>query len=92
MESSFGHPEADISRLFGVYIGKGRNDLAYTFINAYSPNDMEGFIKRFPLFMFHDHAIAWEYVQRNDVSWWDRSLTFRQWIEEFLVIDPGKLV
>jgi hygromycin-B 7''-O-kinase len=92
MESSFGHPEADISRLFGVYIGEGRNDLAYTFINAYSPDDVEGFIKRFPLFMFHDRAIAWEYVQRNDVSWWDKSLNFRQWIEEFLVIDPGKLI
>jgi hypothetical protein len=42
--------------------------------------------------MFHDRAIAWEYVQRNDVSWWDKSLNFRQWIEEFLVIDPGKLI
>ena len=62
MESIFGHPEADISRLCAVYIGKGRNDLAYTFINAYSPDDVDGFIKRFPLFIIHDRSLIWEYV------------------------------
>ncbi|MFW9878559.1 MAG: phosphotransferase family protein, partial [Candidatus Thorarchaeota archaeon] len=33
MESSFGHPEADISRMYSCYIERGREDLAYAFIN-----------------------------------------------------------
>jgi len=91
MESSFGHPEADISRMYSVYVEKGRDDLAYAFINAYSPDDVEGFVKRFPLFILHDRSIIWEWVQREDCAWWDKSWTFKQWVGQFLNIDPQEL-
>jgi len=91
MESSFGHPEADISRMCSVYLGKGGDDLAYAFINAYSPGDVEGFVKRFPLFMLHDRSIIWKYFKSKDLEWWDKSWTFKQWVGQYLNIDPQKL-
>lgn len=91
MESSFGHPEADISRMYSAYVGRGRDDLAYAFVNAYSPDDVEGFAKRFPLFILHDRSIIWQYFKRVDRAWWDKSWTFKQWVGQFLNIDPQKL-
>jgi aminoglycoside phosphotransferase (APT) family kinase protein len=80
MEASFGHPEADISRMFAVYIEKRRENLAYAFINSYLENDadLNSFVKRFSLFMLHDRSIIWEWVQRTDNAWWDKSWTFRE--------------
>jgi len=91
MTSSFGHPEADISRMYCGYVAKGRDDLAYAFINAYSLDDVEGFIQRFPLFMLHDRSIIWGWGQRDGRAWWDKSWTFKQWIGQFLNIDPQRL-
>ena len=98
MESSFGHPEADISRLTAFYIEWGRYDLAYTFINSYLSNssynsnfsrqeNTEAFFKRFPLFMLHDRLIIWNYCQRTNTVLWKKDLTFREWITPCLSID-----
>jgi aminoglycoside phosphotransferase (APT) family kinase protein len=93
MEASFGHPEADLSRMFAFYIEKRRENLAYAFINSYLEDniDLNSFIKRFPLFMLHDRSIKWEWVQRTDNAWWDTSWTFREWVSNFLGLDPIKL-
>jgi aminoglycoside/choline kinase family phosphotransferase len=91
MESSFGHPEADISRMFSCYIERGREDLAYAFVNAYSPNDIEGFVKRFPLFILHDRSGIWNYFNRKNRALWNTPWTFKQWVEKYLNIDPQKL-
>lgn len=97
MEASFGHPEADLSRMFSVYIEKNRYDLAYIFVNSYlSKNvDLEKFVIRFPLFMLHDRAIIWEYRQRKPRDWknvfWNDDYTFRQWFSNYLNFDSTKL-
>lgn len=93
MEASFGHPEADLSRLWAVYVEKGRDDLAYAFLNAYLPAavDVERFARRVPLFMLHDRALIWEWVQRTNRAWWDTSWTFRVWAERFLRMDRRRL-
>lgn len=91
MESSFGHPEADISRMYSCYIERGREDLAYAFINAYSPNDIEGFVNRFPLFILHDRSGIWNYFNRKNRALWNKPWTFKQWVKKYLDIDPQKL-
>ncbi len=96
MEASFGHPEADLSRMFAVYIECDRYDLAYEFISAYLSHDVNinRFIKRFPLFMLHDRAIIWEYRQRKRRGWknvfWNDNYTFREWVSNYINIDPTK--
>ena len=93
MEASFGHPEADISRLWTVYVASGRDDLAYAFLNAYLPAtvNVDRFVQRFPLFMLHDRAIIWEWVQRTGRAWWDRRWTFREWSGRFLRIEGDQI-
>ena len=89
MEASFGHGEADISRLFCVYVDNGRDDLARLFRQSYlqEHGDINGFAQRFPVFMLHDRSIIWEWVQRTDNVWWEKSWTFKQWIDPYL--NPG---
>lgn len=86
MESYFGNGEADISRMFCVYIDLKRKDLARAFIEAYQgeKGKVEGFSNRFPIFIIHDRAIIWEWVQRTGKVWWDKSLTFEQWVRPFI--------
>jgi len=93
MEASFGHPESDISRMFSVYVEKGREDLAYAFISSYLNGEinLEKFVNRFPLFMFHDRSIIWEWVQRTDRAWWDKNWTFKKWMDLFLKIDKKRI-
>lgn len=95
MEAHFGHSENDISRMFSVYITKGQPGLAYAFVNAYlssrQPKDIEGFIKRFPLFILHERSIIWGWATKNNKVWWDKSLTLRQWLEPFMQLDVSKL-
>lgn len=93
MESSFGHPEADLSRIITVYLERKREDLAYSFLNSYLSEDMDinKFLKRFPLFMLHDRSIIWEWVQRTDSAWWDKSWSFRKWASVFLKIERKKI-
>lgn len=86
MESYFGHGEADLPRMFCDYTELGRKNLANIFVNSYLQvkENTKGFRERFPVFLIHDRAIIWEWVQRNDKAWWDRSFNFRQWVETFL--------
>lgn len=85
MESYFGHGEADLSRTFCVYVELGRRDLAEAFVDSYRKDKGEpkGLKERFPVFMIHDRAIIWEWVQRTEKVWWDKTLSFRQWVEFF---------
>ncbi len=87
MESYFGHPETDISRMFCVYVNLGRKDLAKIFVNTYlnETHNSDGFYERFPLFMIHDRAIIWEWAQRTNRVWWDKTLNFEQWTKTFLI-------
>jgi len=91
MEASFGHPESDISRMFAVYVEKGRNDLAYAFVNSYLQGEVniERFVQRFPLFMLHNRSIIWEWVQRTDRVWWDKKWTFKDWMSGFIKVNKG---
>lgn len=93
MEASFGHPESDISRMFAVYTEKGREDLAYAFVNTYLQGEVntEKFVKRFPLFILHDRSIIWEWVQRTDRAWWNKDWTFKDWVSNFLKFDHKKV-
>lgn len=92
MEASFGNGEADVSRMFCVYIEKNHSELAYAFLRSFlQGHDHEDFAQRFPVFMFHDRSIIWEWVQRANKVWWDKDLTFRQWIEPYLKLDEGMI-
>lgn len=88
MESYFGHGEADLSRLFAVYIDFGRKDLANTFVNSYQGqrSEVNGLKERFPVFMIHDRAIIWEWAQRSGRVWWNKKLSFREYVEHFLYL------
>ena len=94
MEASFGHPESDISRMFAVYIEKGRKDLAYAFVNTYLQRNIniDKFVNRFPLFMLHDRSIIWEWVQRTNRVWWDKNWTFKDWMSTFIHINKGSII
>lgn len=89
MESYFGHGETDLARLFSVYVELCRKDLGQIFINSYREvkKGTEGLEERFPIFMIHDRAIIWEWVQRTNRVWWDKSLDFRQWVDSFLCLN-----
>ncbi len=93
MEARFGHPESDVSRLWAVYTERGREDLAYAFVNAYLPQAARAdrFAGRFPLFILHDRAIIWEWVQRSGRAWWDKRWTLRQWASRSMTIDPARI-
>jgi len=86
MESYFGNGEADLSRMFCVYVEMKRRDLAKLFVESYlkSKGKHEGFKKRFPVFVVLDRSIIWEWSQRSDRPWWDKKMTFRQWVEFYL--------
>jgi hygromycin-B 7''-O-kinase len=86
MESSFGHGESDLSRLYCIYLEWGRDDLAQAFLDSYQAHkkDTEGWQARFPVFLLHDRAIVWEWAQRMNRGWWDPSLSFKGWVETFL--------
>ncbi len=86
MESSFGHHESDLSRMFAVYVEKERENLAYAFINSYLQEkiNVEKFVNRFPLFMLHDRSIIWEWVQRTSRVWWNKNWTFKDWVSNFI--------
>jgi aminoglycoside phosphotransferase (APT) family kinase protein len=88
MESYIGHGEADVSRMFCVYVDLKRKGLAQTFVKTYREEKgrAAGFDSRFPIFIIHDRAIIWEWVQRTDRVWWDKSFTFRQWVESFIKV------
>ncbi len=95
MEVSFGHPEADLSRMFAIYLDNDRLDLFYTLIYSYLQGKDSEYInrlvKRFPLFMFHDRLLIWEWAQRSGKAWWDKELHFKEWIAKYLAIEPIKL-
>jgi hygromycin-B 7''-O-kinase len=86
MESCFGHGEADLSRMYCVYVELERRDLAQAFVDSYEghKSDTSGLRERFPIFVIYDRAIIWEWVQREDRAWWNNSLSFRQWVNTFL--------
>jgi hypothetical protein len=60
MEAHFGHDEADLSRLFAIYLEEDRQ-LARAFLQGYlsQTTPSPGFAKRFPVYMLLDHAIVW---------------------------------
>ncbi len=93
MEAGFGHPEADLARMWAVYVECGRADLAYAFLNAYLPATarVDRLVRRWPLFVLRERSLIWEYVQRTNGGWWDPAWTFRQWVERYLGIDPERL-
>ena len=93
MESYFGNGEADVSRTFCVYIDKKKPELAYDFLNEYlrSKGKRKGFEERFPIFVLFNRAIIWEWVQRSNKVWWDKTLTFKQWAEPLIYLDKAKI-
>ncbi len=79
MEASFGDGEADLSRLFAVYLEEDRQ-LARAFLQGYlsQTTPRPGFARRFPVYMLLDRAIVWGFGQRVP-GWWDGHRTFRDW-------------
>ena len=106
VEGSVGHPEADLCRLFALYIRHGKQDLAYTFLNSYLLEKLENkmknesekeleilqFVQRFKIFMLHDRCLLWEWHQRSNTQWWDKKLSFKEWATQFMFLDPVKLM
>lgn len=93
MESYFGNGEADVSRTFCVYIDKKKPELAYSFLNEYlrSTGKRKGFEERFPIFVLSNRAIIWEWAQRSNKVWWDKTLTFKQWAEPHIHLDKVRI-
>jgi hygromycin-B 7''-O-kinase len=93
MEAGFGHPEADLARMWAVYVECGRGDLAYTFLNAYLPETarVDRLVRRWPLFTLRERSLVWEYIQRTGNGWWDERWTFREWAERYLLIDGERV-
>jgi hygromycin-B 7''-O-kinase len=79
MEAHFGDGEADLSRLYAVYMEEDRQ-LARAFLQGYlnQRTPRPGFTRRFAVYMLLDRAIAWEFGQRV-AGWWDGQRTFRDW-------------
>lgn len=93
MESYFGNGEADISRTFCDYTENNKPELAHGFLDEYlkSTEGREGFEERFPVFILLDRTLIWEWVQRSNKAWWDRTLTFKQWVEPFTWLDETRI-
>lgn len=79
MEAYFVDGEADLSRLFAVYLEEDRQ-LARAFLQGYlrQTTPQPGFARRFPVYMLLDRAIVWGFGQRV-AGWWDGHRTFRDW-------------
>ena len=79
MEAHFGDGEADLSRLFAVYLEEDRQ-LARAFLQGYlsQTTPRPGFARRFPVYMLLDRAMVWEFGLRV-AGWWDGHRTFRDW-------------
>lgn len=90
MESYFGNGEADVSRTFCDYTEKNKPELARSFLSGYlrSKEKQKGFEERFPIFILLDRTLIWEWVQRrSNRVWWDKTLTFKRWVEPFTMLD-----
>jgi len=85
MEAYAGDPEADLCRLAAMYLDED-SALARTYVQSYlrCRPPRAGFSERFPVYMLLDRLIVWSYAQANDVNWWDRSLTLREWAEPYI--------
>ena len=87
MEAHFGDGEADLSRLFAVYLEEDRQ-LARAFLQGYLSQTIPrpGFAKRFPIYILLDRAMVWEFGQRV-AGWWDGHRTFRNWVGPCTTLD-----
>lgn len=95
MECYFGNGESDLARMFCVYIGSSRKDLAYTFIKSYIRNskhkDVDGLIARFPVYILRDRTIIWEWKQRPEKQVFENGVSFRTWVTPCLELDKSLL-
>jgi hygromycin-B 7''-O-kinase len=89
MEYYFGDGEADLMRLIGGYMDRGRPDdmrLAHAFGATYlaSRPPRPGFAERYPLFMLRDRLITWEYGTRPGNNWFPEGQSFRDYAERYV--------
>jgi len=89
MMMSIGDGEDDLPRQVAVYVSNGRPDLAAIYISTYLDRrpPRPGFAERAAVYMLDDRVDVWEYGQRHPdstASWFDHSLTLRQWCEPYL--------
>jgi len=79
MEAYFGDGEADLPRLYAVYLEEDWQ-LARAFLQGYlsQTTPRSGFARRFPVYMLLDRAIVWGFGQRV-AGWWDGQRTFCDW-------------
>ncbi|MDN3352029.1 phosphotransferase [Actinomadura sp. DC4] len=84
-ESYFGDGEADLARTVCSYLDEDP-DLARAFLDAYvtAHPPRAGFAERTTAYLLLDRALLWEFFQRNGLSWWPESWTFRAWAERYL--------
>lgn len=85
MESYFGDSEVDLSRMY-INLYDLNKEYGYIFIETYLANKKirSGFEKRFPIYLALDRLIIWEWANRNKKVWWNKNLTFREWIDPYL--------
>ncbi len=90
MGAYFGDGEADLSRQYAIYLDEEPR-LAHIFLQGYLSKitPRPGFVKRFPVYMLLDRAIIWEFLQRHEPTWWDKSQTFRDWARPYLFLDTA---
>jgi len=88
MESTIGHPEADLARTF-LHYKRINPKIGYIFLNSYLDNkiNLSNFIERLKIFILHDRTIVWEYEQRNSKF----KETFKEWMEQWLNIDENEI-
>jgi hygromycin-B 7''-O-kinase len=90
MESYIGNGEADLSRMYSMYLDNDRRDLAAIFLNEYlkgrgSVKLDSDFNERFNIFMIHDRVIIWSWsVRNNDIQEGMRT-GFKTWLRKYLI-------
>lgn len=88
MEAYFGDGEVDLSRPIAEYFIVDPQ-LSRAFFSGYRSRKAlrPGFAKRFPVYMLLDRALLWEFFLRNNMRWWDKRWTFRDWADRYVSPD-----
>ena len=88
MEAYFGDGEADLSRPIAEYFNVDPQ-LSRAFFSGYCSQKAlrPGFAQRFPVYMLLDRALLWEFFQRNNMRWWGKEWTFRDWAGQYVSLD-----
>ncbi|WP_374020491.1 aminoglycoside phosphotransferase family protein [Paenibacillus thiaminolyticus] len=84
--SYFGDAIADLPKLTALYLERGEEEQAASFLSAYIGDSallQEGFLERFRVHMLHQRLLRWGCAQAMKQVTWDPALSFSEWAEPY---------